>query len=144
MINFKSEKGAALILTLVIITLFLVFILTQFYQITNTTKQVTTMEKQIDARLIAEMGVDYYRSFVQNYIDDEGITDPGEVYITEINLPQNPVKLDSKDHKFSINDSHIEERTEEKVTIKFISIGTAFNKEKEIKDTIIITFESEG
>ncbi|MBP1947789.1 hypothetical protein [Virgibacillus litoralis] len=143
MINFKSEKGAALVLTLMIITLFLVFILTQSYQITNTTRQVTTMEKQIDARLIAEMGVDYYRSFVQNYIEGEGITKPDNVYITEINLPQNPVKLDSKDHKFSIQDSHIEEQTEEKVMIKFSSIGTAYNKEKEIEDTIIITFESE-
>lgn len=141
--NFKSEKGAALILTLMIITLFFIFILTQFYQITNTTKQVTTMEKQIDARLVAEMGVDYYRDVVQKYIDDAELTEPGDVNIAEITLPQNPVKWDSGNHKFFIKDSYIEEKTEDQVTVKFTSVGTVHSKEKKIEDTIIITFESE-
>ncbi|MFB4166723.1 hypothetical protein [Virgibacillus sp. JSM 102003] len=143
MINYKSENGAALVLTLMIITLFFIFILTQFYQITNTTKQVTTMEKQIDARLVAEMGVDYYRDAVQNYVEDAGLTEPGDVNIAEITLPQNPVKWDSGKRKFLIKDSYIKERTEDQLTVKFISVGTALSKQKKIEDTIIITFESE-
>ncbi len=143
MINYKSEKGAALVLTLMIITLFFIFILTQFYQITNTTKQVTTMEKQIDARLVAEMGVDYFRDAVQRYIDNAGLTEPGDVSIAEITLPQNPVTWDSGNHKFLIKDSYIEEKTEDQVTVKLISVGTAHSKEQKIEDTIIITFESE-
>ncbi|MGP4108306.1 hypothetical protein [Virgibacillus sp. L01] len=145
MINYKSENGAALVLTLMIITLFFIFILTQFYQITNTTKQVTTMEKQIDARLAAEMGSDYYRDVVKKYIDDTdtGVEEPGDVNIAEIILPQNPVIWDSGNHKFLIKESYIEERTEDQVTVKFISVGTAHNKEMKIEETIIITFESE-
>lgn len=126
--NFKSEKGAALVLTLMIITLLFIIILTQFYQITNTTKQVTTMEKQIDARLAAEMGVDYYRASVENYIDDAGLTAPGDLNIAEITLPQNPVKWDSGNHKFLIKDSYIEEKTEDQVTVKFTSVGTEIGR----------------
>lgn len=57
--NWKQEKGAALILSLFIITLFLLFFLTLSTQLINTNKQVNQMDVRLDAQLIAEMGTTY-------------------------------------------------------------------------------------
>lgn len=70
--KFREEKGAALVLTIMMITLFLVFILGLFTQVTSTTKQVTTMEKKIDAQLVAEMGVTYFQRLVEIKQDLQG------------------------------------------------------------------------
>ncbi|MYL57896.1 hypothetical protein GLW20_10285, partial [Virgibacillus halodenitrificans] len=81
----KNSNGAALVLTLMIITLLLLFILTLFLQVTNTNKQVNRMEQQHDARLIAEMGVTYLRTALENFAQEEEISNYLEEKVKEAN-----------------------------------------------------------
>ncbi|WP_106496913.1 hypothetical protein [Lentibacillus sp. Marseille-P4043] len=136
--NFKNQRGAAFVITLMIITLFLLFILTQFHQVTNTTKQVTIVEKTLDAQLIAEMGVDYYRELVDKYIQDEEIKDPNKITLPE----PNPPTIDSN-HAYQISAYKMIEKSDTKVIITFRSTGIAFDKEKQIDDKITIHFAEE-
>ncbi|RYG74915.1 hypothetical protein EU245_01675 [Lentibacillus lipolyticus] len=134
--KLKNEKGAALVLTLMIITLFLVFITVQFYQITNTTKQVSTTEKQIDARLIAEMGVDYYRGRVNN-------VNEGEQSIEEFmaKLPVSVTKNIDDDRSFAV-DARIDASAGDRIIIHYTSTGrTTDDVTSEVTGTITIRIE---
>lgn len=135
--NLNNEKGAALVLTLMIITLFLVFIMGQFYQVTNTTKQVTTMEKQIDAHLMAEMGVDYFHAFLNENYDQE---DPLADFI-EKNLPITKIIDEEEQHQFEIS---IDDQTDYDSQITYISTGDAFGEEEAIEGTITINNNDES
>lgn len=127
--KFRNESGAALVLTLLIVTLFLLFILTQFYQVTNTSKQVNTIEHSIDARLIAEMGVDYYRSQIDQFKNQESINAFTDDLSTNVQLDPN--------RQFTITLTNISE-TEDQIIIQITSTGIAFDKKKTIKDELLI------
>ncbi|WP_249870868.1 hypothetical protein [Oceanobacillus saliphilus] len=144
--TLRNEKGAALVLTIMIITLFLVFILGLFTVVTNTTKQVTTMEKQIDAQLIAEMGVTYFQRVVEKSkpeLQEKIQNNPEEVdriiethTTTLIDSLDNPVTIDGDRRTFEIT---FEDYNEEERRISFHSIGTANNVKATANGTIVIT-----
>lgn len=127
--KFKNEQGAALVFTLMIVTLLLLFILTQFYQITNTTKQINTVEHTIDARLVAEMGIDYYRSQIDQFKNEESIRDYTADLSTSVTLDGN--------REFSITLTELTQSDDE-IIIQIESTGNAFGKNKMIEDKLII------
>lgn len=133
----KSEKGAALILTIMIITLFFVFILVLFTQVTNTMKQVTTMEKKIDAQLMAEMGVDYIEAVLNDFqtSDSKSLDD----FIEEI--PKSRVYMDSDNERYFeivIQPFNINDKPE---SILYESKGVVFGNESTIENTIELIWE---
>ncbi|MFZ3578207.1 hypothetical protein [Virgibacillus sp. DJP39] len=129
MIRFKNEDGAALVVTLMIVTLLLLFILTQFYQVTNTTKQVDTVGHTIDARSIAEMGIDYYRSKINQFNDEQTIEDFLNGFPTRVEVDGN--------RRFAIKQKNIK-KTNEIITIHISSTGTAYGKNITIQDKLVI------
>jgi|SRR5690606_24736524 type II secretory pathway component PulK len=135
----SNESGAALVMTLMIITLLLLFIMTLLFQITNTTKQVTTMEKNIVAEQIAQMGVDYFRTYIDSIIPDT-INDVEQIEnlaIQELNL----IELDVN-HKFWIESEAPTSITDNEVVIEFTSFGEANGKKESIQSSIKIQLES--
>lgn len=126
--NFKNEKGAALVLTLMIVTLFLLFILTQFYQVTNTTKQVTTMEKNINARNVAEMGIEYYFQKIKYEYEKDPTKEVSEI-IADIDGEE--VRLD-EDRNFQLLAPDPNEPN------KIRAKGTAFGKEAIVENEITL------
>jgi type II secretory pathway component PulK len=155
--QMKDEKGAALILTVLIITLLMVGIMALFTQITNTTRQISTMEQQIDAQLVAEMGVTYYQKVIKNHqngivtIVNENISDPQKLKreIKDfINDYKAEVLVDGDQRKFEIElkeDPEYDEESKE-IIIKFTSTsnGQAFRKSKSIDGQIILQLQSES
>ncbi len=135
--RLSNERGVALVLTLMMITLILLFVLTLLYQVTNTTRQVATMEENIDARLVAEMGVDYYQELVNGYVQNQKVEK-----VQTIKLPAAPRKyrLDG-DHAFSIKVDNRANINEEKLKIAFTSEGTAHGRTEEVHQTITITLK---
>lgn len=127
MIKLKNEQGAALVLTLFIVTLMLLFALTLFYQVTNTTKQVTTVEKNIDARNIAEMGVEYYYQKIK-YLYEQGSTI--EEIIEQIHDDDRIVI--SEDRYFKL--TAIDNANSNKISIT--CTGTAFEKDVTVENEI--------
>lgn len=129
--KLKNERGFVLVVTLMIVTLILLFILTQFYQITNTTKQVDTVEHSIEARLMAEMGIDYYRSQIDQFKNEKTIYD-------FTNSLSKSVQVDQKgEFNFSIS---LKEITKENdvLTLEIVSTGKAFGIEEKVEDTLKI------
>lgn len=144
--NFKNEKGAALVLTLMIITLFLIYILAQFTQVTNTTKQVTTMEKQIDTQLIAEMGIDYYQQKIgkqkegfQQILDDndnQRLLEEIETFNSEL---QKEIRIDD-DRSFELTITPAMQK-DNKIVIEFSSKGTSSKQTETIESSVVIDIE---
>lgn len=129
MAKFRSEQGATLVLTLFIVTLMLLFVLTLFYQVTNTTKQVTTIEKNIDARNIAEMGVEYYYQKIK-YLYEQGVTI--EEIIGQIR-DEKPVVI-SENRFFEL--TSIDNANSNKISIS--CTGTSFEKTVTEKNEIML------
>ncbi|WP_390360823.1 hypothetical protein [Virgibacillus byunsanensis] len=123
-----------LVLTLMIITLFLTFILVQFTQITNTSRQVETMEKNIEARLIAEMGVDYYRKLVKSTVS-ETVANSDDIILPDLREQQ--ILDDKGNYKYEISNPEIVEESSEQVKISFTSKGTALDTVQYIENTTI-------
>ncbi|MEC5421933.1 hypothetical protein QGM71_00305 [Virgibacillus sp. C22-A2] len=133
---YRNEKGAALVLTMMIITLFLVFIMAQFTQIINTTRQVTTMEENIDARLIAGMGIDYVEVILNEFSRSEL---PLNEYLQN-EIPEGPVEIGSTDRTYEISFEEfiVDDRPE---SISYKSIGKAFGAHVVIESQITINWE---
>ncbi|WP_099158764.1 hypothetical protein [Virgibacillus ndiopensis] len=156
--KFKNETGAALVLTMLIITIFLIFVTVQVTQAVNSTKQVTTMEKKIDAELVAKMGVDYFQQLIVNnqteltsIIDNN--TDNKRLLEQEINgfihqlrydaLNNKPFEIDRNNRTFEIIDIHVVvNRDNSSVTVTFESIGKAFEANNTAKGEVKIKIES--
>ncbi len=66
--RIKNEQGYALVTVLLIITLFMAIIISVMGQSFNTTKQNQTVEKNYQSVALAEMGINYYRSLLNNII----------------------------------------------------------------------------
>ncbi|MFC3040117.1 hypothetical protein ACFOGI_07615 [Virgibacillus xinjiangensis] len=124
----RNDRGAALVMVMLIITLFLVFIMTMLTQVTNTARQVATTEEQADARLVAEMGVDYVEFILaQGRMDAETL----EELLNEIDM-----ELD-KDREF-----RIEVTRSQSGSLDYKSVGRSGNQDVEIENTITIRTES--
>lgn len=145
MINFKDEKGAALVLTLLMITLLLLFFTTLSGQVIQTTRQVTTIEKYTDAELISQMGVtyaqEYIRDILQNY-EFDGIENL-ETKINETREELKKVELDNDNKRYFEIDfpssNFIQQEEEgEKMFFTYTSKGTALDKTVSTDDTITI------
>ncbi|WP_067727538.1 hypothetical protein [Oceanobacillus damuensis] len=144
--KLRNEKGAALVLTIMMITLFLVFILGLFTQVTNTTKQVTTMEKQIDAQLIADMGVTYFQRLVEinqpllereinEDPDDDNLANVVDLFIDELlNVEKQRVDVDeNRTYEITYEGFNADEKS-----IHFKSVGFVTDTEATSYGTIVI------
>lgn len=136
--ELKNEHGAALVLTLFIVTLLLLFVLTLFYQVNNATKQVTTMEKNIDARNLADMGTAYIYCVLDlynnQYMEEELKTIFEKEFVGSKKVEIDPsnrwyqIKVDLQNYPTSIN---------------YTTKGVSFGKVVEMEDVIIINNEAE-
>lgn len=68
--KLNNEKGGALLLVLLTITLLSIFSLGLLYQLHASSSQFSKTEKQIQARNVAEMGLQHVRELVRTYRDD--------------------------------------------------------------------------
>ncbi|MUV36831.1 hypothetical protein JNUCC1_00635 [Lentibacillus sp. JNUCC-1] len=136
--HLKNERGAALVLTIMIITLMLLFTLTLTYQVMNTRKQVETTEETIEARSLAEMGVTYYQTLVDETLDGQEFETIQDVVNK---LPEPPEKTIENNTYFEITNVTQNEISEDELEITFTSIGTAQDRTAEIEQSITITLE---
>ncbi|WP_042146379.1 hypothetical protein [Paucisalibacillus sp. EB02] len=136
--NNRKEDGVALVFTLMIVTLVLLFILVISNQILNTNKQITKMEKQIISEQIAQMGVDFYRAAIKKNL-------PKEFNKDELKLPNmqlDEVVLDNENNfAFLIKNPTLDET---EMVIRFTSVGKAYDEVSEIESSIIINIVESG
>src|SRR5690625_2973619 len=129
----------ALVLTLAFIVIIMLFSLTLLYQVTNTSKQVSLMEKNIEARHMAEMGLDYYNQFIRSEKEFLETVNRTEL-VSELNhLNDNLMKeinIENDDRYFKIQDLRIKESNENELIISFTSIGKAFEESVPIDSEI--------
>ncbi|MGG3469245.1 hypothetical protein ABES02_17430 [Neobacillus pocheonensis] len=71
MINNKNEQGYALVIVLVIITVFMILSLSFMGQAFSTTKQNQVVEKRTRSVSAAEMGVSYYQVAIQEMYESK-------------------------------------------------------------------------
>lgn len=142
MTKYKNEQGAALILTMFIITILLLFTSAQLFQVTNTRKQVNTMEKSIMAQHMAEMGVDYYRALLDSI--EEGADDFESLEDFAKELPTDKItrsidsNINNGNRSYEVTITEPYQYESDIVTIHFTSKGKAYGVEKTIKSTITI------
>lgn len=136
--HIRNERGATLVLTVMVITILLMFILLLLTQVTNTNKQVSKMEIRHDARLLADMGVDYVHSMLDQFQGTDG--ESLKKYISE-NIPTKPVVMDGK-RSFTVEFAEIP-ALEKSTTIQYKSIGTSGETKDTVEDSILIQFEGE-
>ncbi|MCG3420175.1 hypothetical protein [Oceanobacillus jordanicus] len=146
--NLKGERGAALVLTLLMITLLLLFVTLLSGQVIQTTKQVTTTEKRIDAELVSQMGIDYVQSVLETYEYNE-VQDVMDYLSTkldeylQISKTGNPILILDEVRQFEIElpDPLPEVIEGEDLEVTYRSIGRSMDQTIETNDTITITFE---
>ncbi|MGM8364547.1 hypothetical protein ACLIBG_03590 [Virgibacillus sp. W0181] len=144
--KYHNEQGAALVMTLLFITVLILLLLGQFYQVTNTAGQVSTMEKSIEARHMADMGIDYYQQMVasKREILEEVAEDSGfqgvKSAIEELNNTETlNSEMGSGNKSFEIEQITIEQTSDDEITIQFNSKGMASEKEINEESEIIIS-----
>ncbi|WP_068674679.1 hypothetical protein [Oceanobacillus sp. Castelsardo] len=155
--KLQNEQGIALIYSLFIITLISIFILGLFTQITNTTRQVSTMEQQMDAQLVAEMGITYFQKKIEGHqeelqmIANDNSNNLGSLedeIIDIINKSELKIPVDGQQRWFEIelkeNPKYDEDNNE--ITIKFTSKsgGKAYRKSKSVDGQIVLQLQSES
>ncbi|WP_156291463.1 hypothetical protein [Oceanobacillus salinisoli] len=154
--KLKNERGFALVLTLMIISLLLLFVLSLFTQITNTTKQITTMEKHINAGNIADMGVIYFQKLVETNkeelesmlndgtFEQEDINSANDIteFVNHVLIPQvgnnGTIELD-ENHRFSIN--YAETNVDASNVITVHVTGEAYNQSDTAEGNIELIIE---
>ena len=139
--RWKSEDGAALILTVMCLTLILLSIAVLVPQITTTAKQVKTMEENLDARNLAQMGIVYHQRFIQKNIEelermirtykkDAGMLQQ-EIRMFNLSGPhRDPVHVDA-DRSFQIISIPSITIDQDRITIEFEIEGRAYQKKAE-------------
>ncbi|ASK62962.1 hypothetical protein CFK37_12825 [Virgibacillus phasianinus] len=130
--RLNNEHGAALVLTLFIVTIMLLFILTLSYQVINTTKQVTTVEKNMDAEHLAKMGVEYYYQWVKH----EHVQSPSkniEEIITALQGMTDKEIIIDQERRFLLMNAKIDGSNLIKITCKGIAFGNDVIETNEIK-----------
>ncbi|MFS0673075.1 hypothetical protein [Ornithinibacillus sp. 179-J 7C1 HS] len=150
MIN--NQKGVAFVLTLSIITLILLFIMVLFYQAINTSTQINTMEKHIDAKNIASMGMDYYQYHLENMQDElqQTLNNGGiNELLSKINQLNNELRgkkeIDSNRYfELELPTSIPYSEGSIEIVIAYSSKGTAFAKTVEETSEITIKIKGNG
>ncbi|MGM8212359.1 hypothetical protein ACLIBH_06120 [Virgibacillus sp. W0430] len=144
--KYQNEQGAALVLTLLLITLITLLLLGQFYQVTNTAGQVATMEKNIESRHLAEMGVEYYQQLIASKQAEltEAAQASGFQGVEEKLQEWNgtevlTVQVEGERKYFTIENVTLDQQTENEIIVEFTSLGTANGKEVRENNEIIIT-----
>ncbi|MFD1171296.1 hypothetical protein [Oceanobacillus picturae] len=145
--NLKGEKGAVLVLTLLMVTLIILFITALTGQVIQTTKQVTTMEKRIDAELVLQMGIDYVQAVLDAYEYNEEqdameyLEEKLGEHLQTVDNGNTQLKLDDE-RKFEINlpDPLPAVKEGEDIEVTYTIIGIAQGQTAETKDKIKITF----
>lgn len=131
--RWKNEEGATLILSVMCLTLILLSIAVLVPQITTTAKQVKTMEDNLDARNLAQMGIVYHQRFIQ--------TNTGELEQLIRTHRKDSGKLQQEIRMFNLSGAHRDavhvdpDRSFQIISIPSISIE---------QDRITIEFEIEG
>lgn len=140
--RYSNERGAAFVLTILLITLALLFLMTLFYQILNTTKQVDTMGENVQARHIAEMGLDYYEQMITK-LSSTSYSSINE-FVSQIPNDQT-VNIDA-DRSFKVTQQRIDTSNSEQIVIYFNSEGMAFQRDitLESKMTVRVQIERES
>lgn len=146
--NLKGERGAALVLTLLMITLLLLFVTMLSGQVIQTTKQVTTTEKRIDAELVSQMGLSYVQAVLDTYEYNEEqdamdyLSTKLDEYL-QISNTGNPLLVLDEARQFEIDlpDPLPEVIEGENLDVTYRSIGRSMDQTIETNDTITITFE---
>src|SRR5690625_1793365 len=122
--KYNDEQGMALVLTLAFIVIIMLFSLALIFQVTNTSKQVSTMEKNIEARHMAEMGVDYYSQFIRSKKDSLETfnkTDlKSKIYVLSKKF-DDPINIENDKRNFEIRIDDIVSSEEDKWIIPFTS-----------------------
>ncbi|WP_042223227.1 hypothetical protein [Oceanobacillus manasiensis] len=144
--GLKGEKGAALVLTLLIITLILLFITTLSGQVIQTTKQITTVEKRTDAELVAQMGIDYVQAVLDMYTYNE--EQNALEYLQErlegtlsISSLEHPEVILGDGRRFEINLPDPPAKVEDGLEVEYKIYGTAQGQTVRTDDTITINKE---
>lgn len=139
--TWNNEKGAAIVMTVMVITIILLFVMTLFYQITNTTKQVQKEKNITVAEQIAAMGVDYYQTYSNEHLPTVFETED-EVRLPDIVIGEK-FKLDEEgNYEFWFKEHSLKRISESEMNISFISVGEANGEIREIESAIIIHIES--
>lgn len=130
--QLTNERGGAFVLTLMTMTVLLVFVSVLLTQSMTVTKQVHTTSKQIDARLIAEMGVTYYEATITQLVNQDSLHAHGSIAPIE----NEPYVIDDK-RSFVIK--NVTEKTDgSNIIINFTSVGIVGKTEVAIEHTIVI------
>ncbi|WP_010099176.1 hypothetical protein [Ornithinibacillus scapharcae] len=138
---WNNEKGAALVMTVMVITLILLFVMALFFQITNTTKQIQKGKSITVAEQIAAMGVDYYQTYVKENLPTIYEAED-EVRLPDIRVGEKFNLDDSGNYKFWFADHSLNRTSESEMNITFTSIGEANGEVEEIESSIMIQIES--
>lgn len=101
--KLQNEKGYTLLLTLVIITILIIFFSSFTLSAMNQQKQVEKTDENYEVVAIAEMGVEYYRAKIVNIINDQKEHLRNELVNNAKKDNDNPLKQTEKD----IIDKHV-------------------------------------
>ncbi|WP_100012105.1 hypothetical protein [Lentibacillus sediminis] len=139
----NNQTGSALVLTLMLMTLLMLFVLTLFFQVTNTTRQVAIMEEQLDAELIADMGIDFFRSKAEGAAASYNGTGDDLAEYLEKKLEPHEVDL-GEERSFAISNIQLNLTSGGPMTITFESTGSALERDVTEESEIILTEGGEG
>lgn len=138
---WSNEKGAALVMTVMIVTIILLFVMTLLYQITNTSRQVQKGKSITVAEQIAAMGVDYYQSYAKENLPTVYETED-EVRLPDLDIGEKFKVDETGDFQFWFKDHSLNRISESQMNITFTSVGEANGEREEIESSIIIQIES--
>jgi len=144
-LRFSNERGAALIVVLLIITLISIFSVTLLFQLTTAKKQFNQTEGDIQAINTAEMGIIYMRQEILSIVDElPNDTEDIENQITNLlpNLPVirefNAAKINPTNYEVGVD---INEKDNSSITIEIISSGTVQSNTKTLTDIITLSYK---
>lgn len=144
--NWRNERGAVLVISLLFITIVLLLLLVLFQQATSTFGQVSVMEKRIQAKHMADMGLTYYKQAIfsekatlEEVASSVGIDGVVEV-VEEINatIPLH-VQIESDKLYFEIDQITITEENENEITIQYRITGIADERKVQEENEIILS-----
>lgn len=134
--RFQSEQGSALVITMLILVLVIVFIGMMMTQAMTLVTQTNTTGHVIEARTLAESGVDYYEAFVRENVKAQGVNSPLDINTAGIASDINET-LDA-DQSFEISDIVIAAQPDNRVMITYEVTGTSYGQNSIVEAFIIL------
>lgn len=142
--RLQNERGAALVFTLMLVTLLMLLVMTQFSLTAGTATQVSKTETNIDAKLIADMGIEYYYHLVKEEYERQQPIDSFQDFVNQLPaaIPETRV---GQHRTFRIEQVRTEpvmitDETEQ-ITIYYRSTGNAYDSSETENGKITITLE---